>query len=66
MFVLYFIHLIQAVTYTFILIFTGKHVYHDGVVHYPMLIMCKYIFSLLLFCHDSIACMLFIVGQELL
>ena len=63
MYVLYFIYFIQSVSYTFIFYFIDKHVYHVGAIHYPLPIMCTYILSLLLFYHDCITCMLFIVGQ---
>ena len=65
MYDLYWVYLIQAVSYTLICNFTEKHVYHVGVIYYPLPIMCTFISSLLLFYHDCITCMLFIVGQKL-
>ena len=61
--VFYFIYLIQAVPYAFIFNFIEKHIYHIGTIHYHLSIMCTYDLSLLLFYHDRIICMLFIVGQ---
>ena len=63
MYILYFIYFIQVVSYTFIFNFTDKHVYHVDAMHYLLAIMCTYILSLLLFYHDFITCVLFIVGQ---
>ena len=63
MYVLYSINFMQAVPYIFISYFTYKHVYHVDAMHYLLLIMCTYILPLLLFYHDCITCMLFIVGQ---
>ena len=39
------------------------NMYHVDAMHYLLPIMGTYILSLLLFYHDCITCMLFIVGQ---
>ena len=40
----YFVYFIQAVPYIFIFSFTEKHVYQVDAMHYPLPIMCTYIF----------------------
>ena len=61
--VLYTIYFIQAVPFTLIFNFVEKRVYHVGTIYCPLPIMCTYRLSLLLFYHDFMICMLFIVGQ---